>query len=98
MQWLQNQVEALLGQQDDRKLTVISRRLQQEDYQRLMILIEARGSVRASTLKDKLLGERDLVIKGKTFASLDYVQKLIADTAQVAELYDETLQEVCALA
>ena len=78
-----------MGQQDDGKLTVINRRLQKEDFLRLMMVFEGRAAIYTQELVQVHEAERKLTIKGKGIDSLEYIKELIADVANLIELRGE---------
>jgi len=98
VKWMNNQVEALLGQQGDGKLTVINRKLEMEDFFRLMIIFEGRAVIYTLELSQVHDTERRLTIKSKGIDSLEYIKELIADVANLIELRGEAASEVCSLA
>ena len=51
MKWMNDQVEALLGQNEDGKLSVVNRKLQKEDYHRVLLIIQCRSAVLSYELK-----------------------------------------------
>jgi hypothetical protein len=80
-----------LGQQDDEKLTVINRRLQKEDFLRLMMVFEGRAVIYTLELGQVQGAERKLTVKGKGIDSLEYIKELVADVATLVDLRSEAV-------
>ena len=59
VKWMNDQVSALLSQNDDGKLSVVDRKLQKEDFLRAMMIIQGRANVLSYELKQSL-GEKRL--------------------------------------
>lgn len=58
VKWVSDQLDSLKGQQDDNKILVVNRRLQKEDFLRLMMIIEGRTNVQSAELDGKLATDR----------------------------------------
>lgn len=80
---------------DDNKVIVVNRRVQKEDFLRLMMIVEGRANVHSKDLASKLDTTRHALLASKGLSSLDYVKQVAADVEKLNELRDESIEEVC---
>ena len=45
VKWMTDQLDSLKGQSDNNKITVLNRRVQKEDFLRIMMIVEGRANV-----------------------------------------------------
>ena len=94
VKWVNAQIEALLGENDDNKLTLTQQSLSNEDYLRIMMILQNRMSVLSAETKKQALANRSQVYKNKGLDSLEYLKQLIADCRKVIAIEGDCVEEI----
>ena len=95
--WMNDQVESLLSQNEDRKLDVRDRKLSEEDFLRFMLILQGRQAVMTQELKKTKDDARLALLKKDGVDSIEYLKQLIADVREVCGVQADAIQEVCDL-
>ena len=97
VKWMNDQVDALLSQNEDRKLNVVNRKLQKEDFHRVMMIIQCRASVLSFEKRTELEKKRIDLLKEKGIDSLDYIKQLIEDVQAIGAFQTDAIAQVTGL-
>lgn len=94
-EWVTAQTETLLAQNEDGKLFVSDRKLIEQDFLRVMQILNCRQVVSTQELKKKLDEARREMLKQHGFDSVEYIKQLVKDTNQVCDAQADFIPAIC---
>ena len=94
-EWVTAQIETLLAQNEDGKLFVIQRRLVEQDFFRIMQILNCQQVVATWELRGKLEEVRSALIKEKGIESLDYIKQIVADINMLSDEQADFIEAMC---
>ena len=94
-EWVTAQIETLLAQNEDGKLFVIQRRLMEQDFFRIMQILNCQQVVATWELRGKLEEVRSALIKEKGIESLDYIKQIVADINMLSDEQADFIEAMC---
>lgn len=91
LKWMSEQIDDLRFQYYEGKMKITERKLTQDDFFRIMMIIQGRYEVMCKELKTKLSASRSQLIKDKGIESLEYLKQMIEDTKEYCEIQGQAI-------